>query len=77
MWGCRHTETAASFLKQVPGLESSGTEMALVHRLNVNKGIVEHLVTHFANDNDPKTYVEAYEALTIWVDNSLDMFRVS
>ncbi|MEW5311607.1 MAG: hypothetical protein WDW38_003307 [Sanguina aurantia] len=67
-----HTETAASFLKQVPGLES---DMALVHRLNVNKGVVEHLVTHFANDNDPKTYVDAYDGLTTWVDNSLDMFR--
>lgn len=51
--------------------------MALVHRLNVNKGVVEHLVTHFANDNDPKTYVDAYDGLTTWVDNSLDMFRVS
>lgn len=50
--------------------------MSLADLLDVHKGVVEHLVTTFTVESDPKAYVDAFDKLTVWVDNSLDMLRV-
>ena len=49
--------------------------MALGHTLEAQQGVIENLAS-FASDNDPNVYVDAYERLANWVDNSLDMYRV-
>lgn len=51
--------------------------MALADRLEVHKGVVEHLVTSFTIESDLKVYTDAFDKLVSWVDSSLDMCRVS
>ena len=52
--------------------------MALsTQRLHVNsKGIVENVLYSLA-DNNPQQYATSFLRLAAWVDNSLDMYRVS
>lgn len=71
----RYTEAEAAFKRtaQIPDDEP----MALSDRLNVHKGVVEHMVTCFTAESDPQVYVTGFEKLATWVDNSLDMCRVS
>ena len=35
------------------------------------------MICHFSAEKDPKTYSEAFDKLTQWVDNALDLYRVS
>eukprot|EP00983_Pelagomonas_calceolata_P128783 1161545-Pelagomonas_calceolata.AAC.2 len=52
-------------------------EMALTDRLSAYKGVVEQLVSHFNVESEPSVYAESFERLSTWVDNALDMYRVS
>ena len=46
-------------------------------RLHVNsKGIVENVLYSLA-DNNPQQYATSFLRLAAWVDNSLDLYRVS
>lgn len=74
---CRFAEAEQALSK---ALQANGAaakdEMALAHRLETHKGVVESLVTHFASEGEPQFYVEAFERLANWVYNSLDLYRV-
>lgn len=52
--------------------------MALsTQRLHINsKGIVENVLYSLA-DSNPKQYANSFYKLATWVDNSLDLYRVS
>jgi hypothetical protein len=50
--------------------------MSLTHRLNLHKGVVEQLVSTFALEADPSSYVTAFDRLVRWVEGSLDIHRV-
>lgn len=50
--------------------------MSLSDRLSVHKGVVEHLVNSFSTAEQSQAYVEAIDRLVIWLDNSLDIYRV-
>ncbi|KAF5828754.1 hypothetical protein DUNSADRAFT_17116 [Dunaliella salina] len=52
-------------------------EMALTDRLSAYKGVVEQLVSHFNVESEPSVYAESFDRLSNWVDNALDMYRVS
>ena len=55
-------------------------DMTLQQRLENNKGVVENLqgfIGNFYVRDDPQFSVEAFEKLVRWVDNSLDIYRVS
>ena len=56
---------------------SPSSEFMLSNRLNIHRGVVEQLVEHFSISNGPEGDVESYDKLVSWVDNSLDIYRVS
>ena len=70
---CSFKQTEA-LLRQEAGVES----MALsTQRLHINnKGIVENVLYSLA-DSNPKQYANSFDKLATWVDNSLDLYRVS
>eukprot|EP00798_Chlamydomonas_sp_ICE-L_P015377 gene15377-21462_t len=70
----RYTD-AASALSRASQIEDRG-DMALANRLNVHRGVVDHLISHFTADNDPKAYSDAFDKLAEWTDHSLDLYRV-
>ncbi|KAG1654193.1 hypothetical protein FOA52_004568 [Chlamydomonas sp. UWO 241] len=70
-----YTEAEAALTKAVGGPKGPRDEMSLAHSLETTKGVVEQLVCGFAADGDPQLYVDAFDRLASWVDNSLDIYR--
>lgn len=64
-----------AFSKHVRSPQDLEEGMALAHQLEVQQGVIENLA-NFASDADPAVYLDTYERLASWVDNSLDMYRV-
>ena len=69
-------DVEAVFSKHVRSAQDKGEAMALAHQLDVQQGVIENLA-NVASDNDPAIYADTYERLANWVDNSLDLYRVS
>ncbi len=44
---------------------------------NVQRGVIEDLFSYWAAKNDPKALMDMFNELATWVDNSLDMYKVS
>lgn len=50
--------------------------MLALSRLSQRGGVVENW-SSLCIDKDPDAYADAYEVFANWVDNSLDLYRVS
>lgn len=70
----RGLSQAEQIFKQESHLQEE-EEMALVHQLDTEQGIVQNLLFYNAADNDPEQYLVSFDRLAAWVDNSLDMFK--
>ena len=50
--------------------------MTLAPQVDPVKGIVEDLLLYLVADNNHTQYARSFDSFTIWVDNSLDLFKV-
>lgn len=50
--------------------------MTLAPQVDPEKGIVEDLLLYLVADNNQAQYARSFDSFAIWVDNSLDLYRV-
>ncbi len=56
--------------------EAGAGDMALQHLLDSEDGVIENLLFSTAAEGEPTAYLQAFDRLAAWVDNSLDLYRV-
>lgn len=72
-----YTDAEQAFTRDAGSLPKAHDMLS--NRLDVHRGVVENLVQHFTADGggSPQSHADAYDKLVNWVDNSLDIYRVS
>ena len=50
--------------------------MTLAPQVDPEKGIVEDLLLYLVADNNQAQYARSFNSFAIWVDNSLDLYKV-
>ena len=50
--------------------------MTLAPQVDPEKGIVEDLLLYLVADNNQAQYARSFDSFAIWVDNSLDLYKV-
>ena len=68
----RYTRAQEALSYDVP----TNTDMTLAPQIDPEKGIVEDLLLYLVADNNHAHYAKSFESLKIWVDNSLDLYKV-
>ena len=56
--------------------EQGAQPMALQHLLDSEDGVIENLLFNTEAEGKPAAYLQAFDRLATWVDNSLDLYRV-
>lgn len=51
--------------------------MTLGPTFDSSKGLINQLLFHLVGDNDVRKYINGFDQLVSWVDNSLDLYKAS
>ena len=76
-------QTEARLAQALPGANDSARNkvdlssgMSVAHAMGADAAISDHLLYHNEAERDPATTVHGYGALRVWVQNSLDLYKV-
>jgi hypothetical protein len=73
---CRYKDAEKSFRTDAK-LQEEEEEVSLSHHVDPDQGLVQGLLFSYAAENEPEVYVKQFDQFAGWVDNSLDLYRVS
>ena len=69
---CRLSQTSLQLQREL-----EGKQMTLATQPDGNTGVVDRLLLYLSADNEPAQYSSSFDVLTGWVDNMLQMYKVT
>lgn len=74
LWFGRYTQARQALSYETTSAQTP--DMTLAPQVDPEKGIVEDLLLYLVADNNQTQYARSFDSLAIWVDNSLDLYKV-